>query len=194
MKKLTKDYLSWFFNYLEENNHPMIKIANFEKVVSDLKEIPDFQKYFRNTKEELKELNKKYTDGEIKDNEYNKLKEELLSEDYIILNSHAEFYLYQDPNFNAESTKYIYCECLPVREENTGKKILLYAYFDAGTDGTVGNEFQHGTTEQIFSNFLSTLIKPNGLKQFDAMYYATNPPHADFSEIEEIVMSEKLSK
>ena len=74
MKNSTVDSLSWFFNYLEENNHPIIKTANFEKVVSDLKEIPDFQKYFRDTKEELKELNKKYTNGEIKDDEYNRLK------------------------------------------------------------------------------------------------------------------------
>ena len=193
MKNSTIDSLSWFFDYLEENNHPIIKTANFEKVVSDLKGIPDFQKYFRDTKEELKELNKKYTNGEIKNDEYNKLKEELLNEDYTILNSHAEFYLYQDPNFNAESTKYIYCECLPAREENTGKKILLYAYFDAGTDGTVGNEFQHGTTEQTFSNFLSTLVKPNGLKQFDAMYYATNPPSSDILKIRNFVNTLKNS-
>lgn len=84
MENLTTNSLSWFFDYLEENNHPIIKTANFEEVVSDLKGIPDFQKYFRDTKEELKELNKKYTNGEIKKDEYDKLKKELLNEDYNI--------------------------------------------------------------------------------------------------------------
>jgi hypothetical protein len=192
MKNSTIDSLSWFFNYLEENNHPIIKTANFEKVVSDLKEIPDFQKYFRDTKEELKELNKRYTNGEIKDDEYNKLKEELLNEDYTILNSHAEFYLYQDPNFNAESTKYIYCECLSVKDENTGQKLLLYAYFDAGTDGVVGNEFQHGTTTQSFINFSNSLVSP-GLKQFDGVYYSLSPISSDFITVRNEAENKKKS-
>lgn len=71
MENSTIDSLSWFFDYLEGKNSSLLKTASLEEIISNLKVIPDFQKYFRDNKEKLKELNKKYTNEELKNNEYN---------------------------------------------------------------------------------------------------------------------------
>jgi len=190
---MLKNNLSWFFDYLEKTNSPIIKIGNLEKVISDFKKISDFEKFFKDSKKEMQKLNKQYTDGELTKDKYDKIKNQLIENDYTILDSHAEFYLYQDPKLNVKTTKYIYCECLSVRDENTGKKILLYAYFDAGIDGKIGNEFEHGTTTQNFLSFSNSLAS-SGLAQFDATYYATKPITSNFSEVENYVLNIKKSQ
>ena len=47
---MLKNNLSWFFDYLEKTNSPIIKIANLEKVISDFKKISDFEKYLKTKK------------------------------------------------------------------------------------------------------------------------------------------------
>ena len=42
---MLKNNLSWFFDYLEKTNSLVIKIVNFEKVISDFKKILDFENF-----------------------------------------------------------------------------------------------------------------------------------------------------
>jgi len=58
MKNLI-DSLSWFFEYLEKERQDLsiLKQASLEETISDFKNISDFKKYFKDTKEELHNLN-----------------------------------------------------------------------------------------------------------------------------------------
>lgn len=181
--------LSWFFDYLYENKPNFIKLATMDTIIKDLKNIPDFNKYFQEMSDEdkqvLDELEKRYKRKEFDDAEYHNLADGIKNKYYKVTNMCREFYMFQNFRNQVDSTRYIYCECLMVEERASHKQFTLAVFFDAGTDGNINyNNMVHHEVKEEHINLYCNEMKFPGINLSDASYFAGKEQFfRDFSEM-----------
>ena len=192
--------LSWFFDYLYENKPNFIKLATMDTIIKDLKNIPDFNKYFQEMSDEdkqvLDELEKRYKRKEFDDAEYHNLVDGIKNKYYKVTNMCREFYMFQNFRNQVDSTRYIYCECLMVEERANHKQFTLAVFFDAGIDGIINynNMVYHEVKEEHIIDYCNSLIMP-GITLSDASYFASKDKFfSNFSDMKMYVENERAKR
>lgn len=192
--------LKWFFDYLYKTNYPLLKKASMDTIINDLKNIPDFNKYFqeilKEDKEILDKLESRYKKKEFDDAEYHNLVDGIKNKYYKTTNMCREFYMFQNFRNQVDSTRYIYCECLMVEERASHKQFTLAAFFDAGTDGDIDyNKLVHyEVKEEHIIDYCNSLIMP-GIALSDASYFASRENFfSNFSDMKMYVENERAKR